>query len=83
MASFALTNSLVLFSFVSSWPSSLFMAEEGEAGAAAAAAASAWSAPSGIVFGGDIPGHPIKMMYYHSTAQRRSSVAKWVDYVFR
>lgn len=79
MASFALTNSLVLFSFVSSWPSSLFMAEEGEAGAAA----SAWSAPSGIVFGGDIPGHPIKMMYYHSTAQRRSSVAKWVDYVFR
>lgn len=81
MASFALTNSLVLFSFVSSWPSSLFMAEEGEAGAAAAA--SAWSAPSGIVFGGGIPGHPIKMMYYHSTAQRRSSVAKWVDYVFR
>lgn len=79
MASFALTNSLVLFSFVSSWPSSLFMAEEGEAGAAAAA----WSAPSGIVFGGDIPGHSIKMMYYHSTAQRRSSVAKWVDYVFR
>lgn len=81
MASFALTNSLVLFSFVSSWPSSLFMAEEKEAGAAAAA--SAWSAPSGIVFGGDIPGHPIKMMYYHSTALSRSSVAKWVDYVFR
>lgn len=79
MASFALTNSLVLFSFVSSWPSSsLFMAEEGKRGL---------SLPPGLprlaLSLGGIPGHPIKMMYYHSTAQRRSSVAKWVDYVFR
>lgn len=58
MASFALTNSLVLFSFVSSWPSPLFMAEEEEAGAAAAA--SAWSAPSGIVFGRGHPWSPDK-----------------------
>lgn len=77
MASFALTNSLVLFSFVSSWPSSLFMAEE-------------LPLPPGLpglprlaLSLGGIPGHPIKMMYYHSTAQRRSSIAKWVDYVFR
>lgn len=79
MASFALTNSLVLFSFVSSWPSSLFMAEE-----------LPLPLPPGLprlprlaLSLGGIPGHPIKMMYYHSTAQRRSSIAKWVDYVFR